>query len=45
MGDFLGIVLPVCLNIINDYEVENKIIALECLSHILHNVVRISADD
>lgn len=37
--DILPCVLPTCLLMIDDHELKNKVLGLECLAHLANNVV------
>lgn len=39
MKEYINLTLPVSLIILSDYTIESKIIGLECLHHIISNVV------
>ncbi|XP_067666731.1 TELO2-interacting protein 2-like isoform X2 [Haliotis asinina] len=38
LSDYLGQVLPLPLNMVDDFAVENKIVGVRCLHHIMENV-------
>ena len=37
-GDYLEYILPISLMLIDDFQVENKILGVQCVSHIISNV-------
>ena len=37
LSDHLDLILPPCLNFVDDHELTNKIVGVQCLHHILNN--------